>query len=84
MVIACAALGCEQPLVVNCDRGRFVEAGGDHWCLFRASDPLSCPALLPVEHDLPWGGRGCASREHDPLPEDLCVAAGECEADGGT
>ena len=81
--VSMLALGCDAPLVVNCDTGRFVEAGDDHWCLFGSSDRLACPMLLPVEHDLPWGGRGCAAREHDPLPPELCVAAGACDADGG-
>jgi hypothetical protein len=79
-----AALGCESPLVVDCDTGDFIEAGDDHWCLFRRSDTLMCPPLLPVEHDTPWGGYACASREHEELPPELCIAAGFCEADGGT
>ncbi len=64
--------------------GRFVEAGDDFWCIYPRllSDP-ECPRLVPFEHDLPWGGTGCATREHRPLPPDLCAAAGECAPDGG-
>lgn len=75
-------MNCRSVGVMNAS---FVEAGGDFWCIYPRliTDP-DCPAQLPVEHDLPWGGKGCASREHRPLPPDLCAAAGACAADGGT
>ncbi len=90
-MLAALALGtasCEAPLVVDCTtrapEGVLVEAGDDVWCLYPRlmSDP-DCPRLVPFEHDLPWGGTGCATREHRPLPADLCVAAGRCTPDGG-
>ena len=81
-VLALAA-ACEAPRVVDCtDDGRFVEAGGDHWCAYPARAGVACPRLLPVMHTLPWGGYACAAREHVPLPSELCAALGRC-ADGG-
>ncbi len=82
LLLLCAA-ACEAPRVVDCDTGRFVEAGGDFWCIYPRTATTRCPRLLPEEHELPWGGRGCASMQHSPLPSDLCVAAGACATDGG-
>lgn len=81
-----AALGCEAPQVVDCTMdGQFVEAGDDFWCVYpRLMTDPECPRLVPFEHDLPWGGKGCATREHSPLPPDLCVAVGRCAPDGGS
>ncbi len=84
MALPFALLGCEAAQVVDCGMsGRFVEAAGDHWCLYPASSTDRCPPALPKVHTLPWGGRGCAMEEHDPVPHELCVAAGACAADGG-
>ncbi len=79
-----ALLGCEAPRVVDCtDEGRFVEADGVHFCVYERRSTARCPRLLPVEHELPWGGHACAEREHDPLPPGLCVMVGPCGADAG-
>jgi hypothetical protein len=82
-LLTAALGGCSAARVVDCAPGRFVRAGGDGWCLYAPRDTARCPRLLPVAHDLPWGGRGCAAEEHDPLPAELCVAAGECQPDAG-
>lgn len=84
-LLGATLLGCEAPQVVDCmAEGRFVEAAGDHFCVYDRRATVRCPRLLPVEHDLPWGGRACAAREHDPLPRALCVAVGPCRDDAGT
>jgi len=82
-VIALVLGGCEVARLVDCEPGRFARAGRDSWCVYGPRDTARCPPLLPVEHELPWGGRGCASREHAPLPSELCAAAGECQPDAG-
>jgi hypothetical protein len=81
--LAVASLGCEGPQVAECGMsGRFARLGADAWCFYPARATTRCPTLLPVSHELPWGERGCAARRNEPLPGDLCVAAGRC-ADGG-
>jgi hypothetical protein len=82
-VLALTLGGCEVAQLVDCEPGRFARAGGDSWCVYGPRDTVRCPRLLPVEHDLPWGGRGCSSEQHSPLPAELCAAAGECQPDGG-
>lgn len=83
--VAIALLGCEAPRVVDCTtEGRFVEAGGEPFCVYPRESTLRCPRLLPVRHDLPWGGRACAAERLDPLPRALCVAVGPCRDDAGT
>lgn len=74
--------GCTSPQLVDCDPGRFVRLEGDvPWCVY-AGTSGRCPSLLPEEHELPWGGRGCAPERFEPLPDGLCEAAGAC-GDGG-
>ncbi|HBQ11960.1 MAG TPA: hypothetical protein DEF51_12710 [Myxococcales bacterium] len=78
--------GCASPELVNCDPGLFARVQGEPWCLYtrRQASMIRCPAQLPAEHDLRWGGKGCARVENDPLPDGLCEAAGECApSDGG-
>ena len=85
LVIASLLLlgACTNARVVDCEPGRFVRASGEAWCIFARGVAVGCPPALPAEHALPWGGRGCAAVEHDPLPEDLCAAAGACDGDAG-
>jgi hypothetical protein len=79
------ALGCEAPLIVDCDPGVFAQAGGVEWCVFDRFDTVRCPELLPIEHDLPWGGYACAAVETRPVPvRELCMVVDECSSDGGT
>jgi hypothetical protein len=78
------ALGCEGAVVANCDTGIFVETADDHFCVYDSDDTLRCPPQLPIETALPWGGYMCSAHEHDRVPREVCIAAGECEPDGGT
>lgn len=72
-----AASACTSPRIVDCAPGRFVRHNDLAWCIYGGMDG-TCPRQLPEEHDLPWGGRGCAEDAHDPLPDGLCEAAGAC------
>jgi len=74
---------CSSPVLVDCDPGLFARADGEAWCLFARGVAVGCPRELPIEHDLPWGGRGCAAVEHDPVPADLCAADPACGNDAG-
>ena len=76
------SLGCDAPTIVDCSPGHFVRTSEGPWCVLPDSATARCPSVLPAEHTLPWGGRGCAEIEHDTLPHELCVNAGVC--DGGT
>lgn len=77
--------GCDLARVVDCEsNGRYVRTESDAWCVYESRTAV-CPPLLPVEHRLSWGGLGCASTEHDPVPSHPCLDTGECEPteDGG-
>jgi hypothetical protein len=76
--------GCEPANVVDCRPGTFARAEGDSWCLYGGADSTRCPPQVRIEHRLPWGGRGCATRMHDPVPSsELCVAVNRCPTDAG-
>lgn len=79
-------LGCATPEVVHCEDGRFARVEGEPWCLYdrRQASMTRCPAELPEDHRLPWGGLGCAKTRFDPLPPGLCEPVDECSPpDGG-
>ena len=73
---------CDAPLLVDCAPGVFTRADDDGWCVYERASGVRCPSGVPVEHALPRGALGCASREHDPVPPQLCAAVGTC-GDGG-
>jgi len=82
-VVALALAGCSSPQLVDCEPGRFVRLEDDQaWCVY-PSRSGTCPSLLPVEHELSFGGRGCAAERVEPPPEGLCEAAGLCGGDAG-
>ena len=81
-VLIGAAGGCEPARIVDCAPGVFVRVEGEAWCIYDRLAMVRCPDLLPVEHELSWGDRGCAEREHSPPPIGLCAAVGECQDAG--
>ena len=80
-------LACSSPQIVDCGEGggRFVRLEDDSvWCVYVLA-PSRCPSPLPFEQELSFGATACVPERRVEEPEELCVAAGFCEApDGGS